>query len=84
MLKELDNSTALRIINSLKDGVPSIEDIQYYSASQSPLDSIITSDIKEISSGNYGIVRVKEPDPNFSSISLASDMCFLAGVTNNL
>ncbi len=57
MLKELDNSTALRIINSLKDGVPSIEDIHYYAASRSPLDSIIASDIKEISAGNYGKVK---------------------------
>lgn len=53
----VDKLTALRIINSLKDGVPSVDDIEYYSASKNSLDPVIAGDMYEISKGNYGKVK---------------------------
>jgi len=52
-----DKGTALRIVNSLKDGVPSIDDIEYFSASSNPLDPIIAKDEDEIYIGNYGKIK---------------------------
>lgn len=57
MLEGLEQRVAMRIINSLKNGVPSIEDIQYFSSSFNPLDPLIESDLEEISYGNYGKVK---------------------------
>jgi len=57
MINGLNKQIALRIINSLGDGVPSIGDVHLFSSSINPLDSIIDSDLKEISSGNYGKVK---------------------------
>ncbi len=57
MLEGLEQPIAMRIINSLKDGVPSVEDIEYFSSSYNPLDPIIKSDLEEISTGNYGKVK---------------------------
>jgi hypothetical protein len=52
-----DKDTALRIINSLKDGVPSVDDIEYFSVSGNPLDTIIAKDMDEIYRGNYGKIK---------------------------
>ncbi len=57
MVNRLDKLTALRIVNSLKDGVPSVDDVEYFSASKSPLDRIIANDMNEICIGNYGKIK---------------------------
>lgn len=57
MFNGLTRPIAMRIINSLKDGVPSVEDIQYFSSSRNTLYPLIESDLKEISNGNYGKVK---------------------------
>lgn len=57
MLEELSKTIALRIINSLKDGVPSVEDVEYFSSYHNPLDPIIESDMAEVSMGTYGKVK---------------------------
>lgn len=57
MLNGLEQPIAMRIINSLKDGVPSVEDIQYFSSSYNPLDNIIESDMAEIYNGTYGKIK---------------------------
>lgn len=57
MLEGLKQPIAMRIINSLSDGVPSVEDVEYFSSSYSPLDPIIETDMGEICRGNYGKVK---------------------------
>ena len=57
MIEGLNKPIAMRIINSLKDGVPSVEDIHFFSSSYSPLDQTIESDLGEIYNGNYGKVK---------------------------
>lgn len=57
MVKQLDQPTALRIVNSLKDGVPSVDDVLYFSSGLNPLDRQIETDMAEISSGSYGKVK---------------------------
>lgn len=57
MLEKLEQSIAKRIINSLEDGIPSIEDIHYFSSSSHPLNSVIESDLEDISCGSYGKVK---------------------------
>ena len=53
----LTQPVAMRIISSLEDGVPSIEDVQYFSATSNPLDPTIESDLDKISSGNFGKIK---------------------------
>lgn len=48
---------ALRIINSLKDGVPSVDDVMYFSSKNNPLDNTIKLDLDEVNMGNYGKVK---------------------------
>ncbi len=57
MHKGLEQPIAMRIINSLQDGIPSVEDILYYSSSYNPLDDIIDSDMTEIYNGAYGKIK---------------------------
>ncbi|GAG13343.1 unnamed protein product, partial [marine sediment metagenome] len=57
MIDGMDRAIAMRIINSLKDGVPSVEDVKYFSSSHNPLDEIIESDMSEICHGNYGKMK---------------------------
>jgi hypothetical protein len=54
MHENLTNQIASRILSSLRDGVPSVEDIHFFSSSSNPLDPKIEFYLKEISDGNYG------------------------------
>jgi len=53
----LEKSVAMRIINSLKDGVPSVEDVEFFSSSSNPLDPVIETDMAEIFEGVYGKIK---------------------------
>ncbi len=54
MADPLTQPIAERIISSLEDGVPSVEDVQYFSSTSNPLDPTINSDLVKISSGKFG------------------------------
>lgn len=57
MADSLTQPVAERIISSLEDGVPSVEDIQYFSSTSNPLDPTIRSDLDKISSGAFGKIK---------------------------
>ena len=57
MADPLTQPIAERIISSLEDGVPSVEDVQYFSSTSNPLDPTIKSDLVKISSGTFGKIK---------------------------
>lgn len=57
MADRLTQPIAERIISSLEDGVPSVEDVQYFSSTSNPLDPTIRSDLGKISSGTFGKIK---------------------------